>query len=138
ERRGSRVSIATELKHLAGRGVRIEILHGAVPSEPFLNEVRTGEPFPPGTFETKFCSRVHMKLVLVDYREIYFGSANFTGAGIGARHADSRNFEVGIFTHSEVLLDRAMELFDRVWSGTACRSCLRAKKCPEPLEGISF
>ncbi|MHC4600568.1 MAG: phospholipase D family protein [Planctomycetota bacterium] len=133
----ARKSIVSELRRTARRGVRIEILHGAVPSEPFLHEIRTGEPFPPDRFELRFCPRVHLKLVIVDYATLYLGTANLTGAGLGARHPDSRNFEMGIITRSEAVLDEAMALFDRIWSGEACGGCLRRKDCPDPLESLT-
>ncbi|MHC5040460.1 MAG: phospholipase D-like domain-containing protein [Planctomycetota bacterium] len=134
----TRPGIVSLLRNIAEEGVVVEILHGAVPSEPFLQEVRTGPPFPQGRFAMKFCPRVHLKLVVIDYRALYLGTANLTGAGMGARKPDSRNFEMGLFTRSETWLDTAMSLFDRIWSGTACESCMRKRDCPEPLEGIAF
>ena len=135
---GPRRSAVAAIRELAGRGVRVEILHGGVPTEPFLHEIRTGPAMPAGTFEMKLCPRVHWKAVVIDYRTAYFGSANFTGAGIGARDARSRNFELGFLTESEALLDEANAFFDRIWSGEECDRCLRRKECPVPLEGISF
>jgi len=133
-----RASILSLLRESAGRAVRIEILHGAVPSEPFLRELRSDTPFPPGRFESKFCPRVHFKAVIVDYRSLYHGSANFTGAGLGDRSPRTRNFELGVWTEDEHALDTVMALFDGIWSGEACKSCGLRRKCPEPLEGIAF
>jgi phosphatidylserine/phosphatidylglycerophosphate/cardiolipin synthase-like enzyme len=132
----TRRSAVTAIRELAGAGVSVEILHGGVPTEPFLHEIKTGPPMPPGRFEMKFCPRVHWKAVVIDYKTLYVGSANFTGAGIGARDARSRNFELGFLTGSEALLDEANALFDRIWTGEECVSCLRRKECPEPLEGF--
>jgi phosphatidylserine/phosphatidylglycerophosphate/cardiolipin synthase-like enzyme len=138
-RRGNtRVSFVTLLRDLARKGVRIEILHGGVPSEPFLQELKTGPPFPAGHFEMKYCSRVHLKTAVVDYRWLYLGSANFTGAGLGARSPDTRNFEMGLWTQGEEALDMAMALFDHVWSAEACSTCKIKRNCPDPLEGVSY
>ena len=37
----------------------------------------------------------HWKIVVVDNRFAYWGSANFTGAGLGARSPGRRNLELG-------------------------------------------
>lgn len=133
-----RKSFVSCLRDLARAKVRIEILHGAVPSQPFLDEIRKSTPLPPGSFTMKFCPRLHLKAAVVDYRDLYLGTANFTGAGLGARSAKTRNFELGLWTRSEALVDAVMLLFDRVWTGEACSDCGRRRQCPEPLESISF
>ncbi len=82
----------------------------------------------------RLCPRVHFKAVIVDYRALYIGSANFTGAGMGAKDAKRRNFEAGVWTKSPWLLDRVNMLFDSVWSGESCADCGRKSSCPVPLE----
>ncbi len=133
-----RMSFVALLRRLAKQGVRIEILHGGVPSEPFLHDLRTGPAFPAGSLEMKYCPRVHLKIAVVDYRWLYMGTANFTGAGLGARSPDTRNFEMGLWTNREDALDASMALFDHVWTGRACETCRRKRDCPVPLESISF
>lgn len=119
---------------LARRGVSVEILHGAVPSGPILRDLKSAWPPPNRNFCMRLCPRVHFKAVMVDYKRIYVGSANFTGAGMGAKNDDRRNFEVGIWTGSQVIMDRVNMLFDSIWSGEACGSCGRRAYCPVPLE----
>ena len=53
------------------------------------------------------CPRVHLKLIAVDGSSLYLGSANFTGAGLGAKGDGRRNFEMGIVTDDEGMLDAA-------------------------------
>ena len=65
---------------------------------------------------------------------LYVGSANFTGAGLGARGEGRRNFELGISTDDDVLLDAAQLRFDRIWSGRECGSCKLRSECPAPLD----
>ena len=44
------------------------------------------------------CPRVHFKMFVFDCKEVYIGSANLTGAGIGMKAEGTRNFEAGILT----------------------------------------
>ncbi|MGA2447048.1 MAG: phospholipase D-like domain-containing protein [Polyangiaceae bacterium] len=61
--------------------------------------------------------RVHLKLVAIDGALLYLGSANFTGAGLGAKGDGRRNFELGIVTDDEWMLDVAQQRFDFLWRG---------------------
>ena len=75
-----------------------------------------------------------MKIVAIDGRLLYVGSANFTGAGLGARAPGRRNFELGVLTDDEYLLDEAQSEFDAVWSGRECKSCKLRSACPRPID----
>jgi phosphatidylserine/phosphatidylglycerophosphate/cardiolipin synthase-like enzyme len=79
---------------------------------------------------------VHLKLVVVDGSEAYLGSANFTGAGMGAKAEGRRNFELGVTTRDHVLVDAAQRRFDRIWSGAECGSCRLRRQCPAPLDQL--
>ena len=46
--------------------------------------------------ERLLCPRVHFKMLVFDGEEVYIGSANLTGAGIGMKTDNKRNFEAGI------------------------------------------
>jgi phosphatidylserine/phosphatidylglycerophosphate/cardiolipin synthase-like enzyme len=48
--------------------------------------------------ERILCPRVHLKSLIIDGRFAYVGSANLTGAGMGAKSDRRRNFESGIIT----------------------------------------
>ena len=48
--------------------------------------------------ERMLCPRVHFKCIIVDGVKAYFGSANLTGAGMGAKSEKKRNFENGVLT----------------------------------------
>jgi phosphatidylserine/phosphatidylglycerophosphate/cardiolipin synthase-like enzyme len=122
---------------LASRGVDVEVLHGAVPSGPFLADLKKSWPPPGDRVSLKLCPRVHFKAVIVDYRGLYLGSANFTGAGMGAKSPAKRNFEIGIFTETPEMLDAVNMLFDSIWFGEACETCGRKAHCPVPLEEFS-
>ena len=50
------------------------------------------------------CPRVHFKMLIFDFETAYIGSANLTGAGIGMKSSNRRNFEAGILTDSPTLI----------------------------------
>lgn len=83
--------------------------------------------------ERQLCPRVHFKIMVFDYREVYVGSANLTGAGIGAKGAKKRNFEAGILTDDFGIVDAACNQFDDVWTGEQCDGCLRRNVCGDPI-----
>jgi phosphatidylserine/phosphatidylglycerophosphate/cardiolipin synthase-like enzyme len=80
------------------------------------------------------CPRVHQKTILADGKLLYIGSANLTGAGVGAKSENRRNFEVGIITDEPAMIDRADSLFELIWCGDMCLKCGRKSVCPCPLE----
>jgi phosphatidylserine/phosphatidylglycerophosphate/cardiolipin synthase-like enzyme len=82
------------------------------------------------------CLRVHLKMIAVDGALLYLGSANFTGAGLGAKGEHRRNFEAGIVTDDEWLLDAMQATFDAIWTGTHCATCQLRSECPKPLNGF--
>ena len=61
-------------------------------------------------------------------------SANFTGAGLGAKGEGRRNFEMGVVLEDDVLLDTVQSRFDRIWSGRECGACQLRSICPKPLD----
>ena len=85
----------------------------------------------------RVCPRVHMKTVVVDAGLVYLGSANWTGAGLGAKGEGRRNFETGIVTSDERIIDLVQERFDRIWRGAECGSCRLREVCEMPLDEIS-
>ena len=124
-------SIVQVLRNLADRGVEIRLLHAGTPSAPALRELR--KALPKG-LTIRRCPRLHAKAVVVDCRAMYLGSANLTGAGLGAKADGKRNFEMGIWTESPALIDGVLEQFNALWEGHQCQSCRRKDVCPVPLE----
>lgn len=129
--RGRARSIVAVLASLARRGVEVRVLHAGVPSAPALEELR--KEIPPGLVFRR-CPRLHAKVVVVDCRAMYLGSANLTGAGLGAKADGRRNFEIGIWTESTSLVDGVLAQFDGLWEGACCATCRRRDVCPVPLE----
>jgi phosphatidylserine/phosphatidylglycerophosphate/cardiolipin synthase-like enzyme len=126
-------SILDVFDELAGRGVELRILHAGPPSRAFLAALARN-PRLGHTLTLRACPRVHFKTVIVDGAFVYVGSANWTGAGLGAKGAGRRNFELGFAGSDDGLLDRAQEMLDRIWRGGACRGCKLREVCPAPLD----
>jgi phosphatidylserine/phosphatidylglycerophosphate/cardiolipin synthase-like enzyme len=132
--RGRYVSLTERFEGLVQAGVEIRILHGALPSGPFRASRRKRRGLATPRFELRHCPRVHLKMIVVDGRYLYLGSANFTGAGLGAKGEGRRNFELGVALEDDVLLDAAQARFDRIWSGAECGACRLRSTCPAPLD----
>ncbi|HOF17898.1 MAG TPA: phospholipase D-like domain-containing protein [Phycisphaerae bacterium] len=129
---GRAVSFLELMEQLAERGAEVHVLHSGVPSGP-LRERLAKRPLPDGMILRR-CPRVHAKAVIVDGRRMYLGSANLTGAGLGAKSARRRNFEAGVWTDDVSLIDPVLDMLQEVWTGGACADCGRREHCPEPLE----
>jgi phosphatidylserine/phosphatidylglycerophosphate/cardiolipin synthase-like enzyme len=138
--------LAVFAEHVA-RGIEIRILHAGEPSRPFRAELARhpglapaastagATSLAPGSFEMRLCPRVHFKAVVIDGAEVYLGSANWTGAGLGAKGERRRNFELGVMSRDDLLLDEIQRYFDVLWHGTPCRACRLRHMCPKPLDG---
>jgi phosphatidylserine/phosphatidylglycerophosphate/cardiolipin synthase-like enzyme len=132
---GRYVSLLERFVDLVNRGVEIRLLHARAPSLAFAAALRRAKTcLTPPAFEARECPRSHLKLIIVDGAYLYLGSANFTGAGLGAKGDGRRNFEMGIATDDDVLLDQAQLRFDRIWSGKECKACRLRTVCPAPLD----
>jgi len=133
ERGGSFASVLALFSELAGRGVELRILHAELPSRPFRASFEKRRRLTRGGLTLKICPRVHFKAVLVDHAWVYVGSANFTGAGLGAKSEGKRNFELGLCTEDFETVDRVQALFESVWTGVECASCRLRSVCPDPI-----
>lgn len=131
---GRMVPFLQILAGLLKRGVGIRLIHAKEPGSAFRQDF---DRFP-GLWkylERVLCPRVHFKCIIIDGRLAYFGSANLTGAGMGAKAAVRRNFENGVWTDDPVLIDPLAEQFDSVWRGSHCLKCGRRKYCIDcPLD----
>ena len=132
--RGAYRSILSDLDRLARKRVELRILHATLPSRPFRAEFDRHPTLVAGGLQLRQCPRVHLKAIIIDGRTLYLGSANWTGAGLGAKGSGRRNFELGIVTEDEQLLDHVQALYDRIWRGGECRGCRLRDRCEAPLD----
>ena len=129
--RRTAASIVEVFRKLAEDGVEIRLLHSGTPSEAALRELKRALPV---RMTIRRCPRLHAKAVIVDCCAMYLGSANLTGAGLGAKADGKRNIELGIWTTSSALIDGVLEHFNALWEGRRCEGCRRKEVCPVPLE----
>ncbi len=120
------------LAKLLKRGVEIRLIHAKEPGPAFRVDF---DKFPilKSDLERMLCPRVHFKMIIFDFESVYIGSANLTGAGIGMKSNNRRNFEVGILTNEISLVESAIEEFDSVWRGAHCGKCGRKQFCSDPI-----
>ncbi len=127
------VSVLAHLDELAARGIELRLLHAEIPSRPFREELAQHPRLVAGGLALRRCPRVHMKVVIVDGHFLYLGSANWTGAGLGAKGSGRRNFELGFVTDDALLLDQVQALYEQLWTGGECGACKLREDCPGPL-----
>ena len=135
-RRGNYRSVLEVLAELSRNGVELRLLHAAMPSRPFRKSFDAQPELVAGGLEMRVCPRVHLKTVVVDARLVYLGSANWTGAGLGAKGEGRRNFELGILSSDGLLIDQVQDRFDRIWRGAECAGCRLRDECEMPLDEI--
>lgn len=121
------------LAKLLKRGVEIRLIHAKEPG-PAFREDFDRYPILKIGLERILCPRVHFKMLLFDFETAYIGSANLTGAGIGMKSSNRRNFEAGILTDEATLVEAAIEQFDSVWRGEHCPHCGRRQYCADPIK----
>jgi len=126
------VSFLSTLNDLVKKNVAIRLLHAKEPGENFRNSF---DKYPKliDSIERQLCPRVHFKHIIIDGKFAYTGSANLTGAGLGIKSENTRNFESGIITTNANLIESIMDQFDEVWMGNFCKSCKRKEYCNDPI-----
>lgn len=128
-------SVLKVFDELARKQVELRILHASPPSRPFREEFDRHPRLYRGGLELRACPRLHFKAVVVDGTLLYLGSANWTGAGLGAKGTGRRNFELGLVTEDLGLLDEVQGLFEALWRGAGCAGCRLRDSCEAPLDG---
>ena len=120
------------IDELIGRGVEVRLIHAKEPGPNFRQDFDRYKRLVT-LLERVMCPRVHFKIIIIDQKLCYIGSANLTGAGMGMKSATRRNFEAGILTDDRTLISQAIEEFDKVWRGSECQHCQRRRHCPDPI-----
>ena len=118
------------LAGLLRRGVELRLIHAKEPGPAFRQDFDRYPGLWKGV-ERVLCPRVHFKCIIADGVRACFGSANLTGAGMGAKGENRRNFENGVLTDDPALLEPLAEQFDAVWRGAHCARCGRRQYCTD-------
>lgn len=114
------------------KGVEVRLIHAKEPG-PAFREDFDKYPILYDGLKRVLCPRVHFKMLIFDCEEAYIGSANLTGAGMGMKSENRRNFEAGILTDNPKIVEAAMEEFDKVWRGEMCKKCQRKTFCLDKI-----
>ena len=120
------------LSNLVKNGVEIRLIHAKEPGPAFREDFDKYPVLIKG-MERVLCPRVHFKIIIFDLKTAYIGSANLTGAGLGMKGENTRNFEAGILTSEKELVKAAINQFDTVWMGSFCMNCKRKEFCGDPI-----
>ncbi len=132
--KGRFVPFLEVLADLVDCGVEIRLIHAKEPGPRFRKDFdRYPVLIHSDRFERVLCPRMHAKMIIIDGKRAYLGSANLTGAGIGSKAANRRNFEAGVFTSDPEMLGELIEFFDSFWIGDSCPHCAHRDRCPEPI-----
>ncbi|MDF1860959.1 MAG: phospholipase D-like domain-containing protein [Verrucomicrobiales bacterium] len=119
---------------LVSEGVEIRLIHAKEPGPRFRKDFdRFPQLINSDRFERVLCPRNHMKAVIVDGKRAFLGSANLTGAGMGAKSTTRRNFECGMMVDSKETVGGLMDMFDQLFIGEHCIKCDRRDVCPDPI-----
>ncbi|MBO4590866.1 MAG: hypothetical protein J5698_07850 [Bacteroidaceae bacterium] len=124
-------SFISFLMEKAKQGISVQIICSS-PSKSFKEEYEElYEQMNPGPFKIFFCIRNHAKVVIIDDKVAYMGSANVTKAGLGQGIISPGNFEAGILTEETALVSSVKEFFTKILDGDYCDGCHRSNQCIE-------
>jgi len=126
----SMVPFLEVLSDLLDKNVLIRLIHAKEPGPVFRKDFDRYPNLIAG-LERILCPRAHFKAVIIDGTFIYTGSANLTGAGMGAKSSTRRNFEAGIISDDMELVNKVMKQFDTIWMGSQCKKCNRKEFCAD-------
>jgi phosphatidylserine/phosphatidylglycerophosphate/cardiolipin synthase-like enzyme len=122
------------LSNLVESGVAVRLIHAKEPGPRFRQDFdRFDALLDSELFERILCPRVHTKAIVIDGIRAFVGSANLTGAGLGAKQEDRRNFEAGFVFDDQAHLNQLMHWIDELYLGQYCHSCKRRSYCPDPI-----
>jgi len=120
------------IAQLIRRGVEVRLIHAKEPGPNFREDFDKYLVLF-SRLKRVLCPRVHFKMFVFDCKEVYVGSSNLTGAGVGMKAETTRNFETGILTDDPQIVEQSMNQFDEVWMGKHCKSCRRREYCGDPI-----
>lgn len=118
------------LSDLAEARVEIRLIHTKEPGPAFREDFDKYPALIEGV-ERVLCPRVHFKIIVFDLKTAYVGSANLTGASLGLKGENTRNFEAGVLSSNKEFVKNAASQFDSVWMGSYCKDCKRKQFCSD-------
>ncbi len=119
------------LMEKANHGIPVNIICSR-PSNSFMIEYEEFyEQMKPKCFKMFNCLRNHAKIIIIDDKSAYVGSANVTPAGLGEGVMSPGNFEAGFMTDNPDYISSLRTLFSEIMNGAYCENCHLANKCIE-------
>ena len=135
ERYGGYVPFLELLADLVSSGVAVRLIHAKEPGPRFREDFdQYNELVNSDLFERILCPRVHTKAVIIDNEIAFVGSPNLTGAGMGSKHEDKRNFEAGFLFDTAEEIQSLVTWVDQLYLGELCHTCKRRDYCPDPID----
>ncbi|MGD2054937.1 MAG: phospholipase D-like domain-containing protein [Gammaproteobacteria bacterium] len=135
ERYGGFVPFLELLADLVANGVAVRLVHAKEPGPRFREDFDQYEELVNSElFERVLCPRVHTKAVIIDNEIAFIGSPNLTGAGMGSKHEDKRNFEAGFIFDDPDDIRKLVSWVDELYLGELCTTCKRRDYCPDPID----
>ena len=132
---GDFVPLLELLADKVSQGVAVRLIHAKEPGLRFREDFdRFDELVNSELFERILCPRVHTKAIIIDNAVAFIGSPNLTGAGMGSKHQDKRNFEAGFLFDDAEHVQQLINWVDELYLGEYCLSCKRRNYCPDPID----
>lgn len=134
---GGYVPLLEVLADKVSQGVAVRLIHAKEPGPRFREDFdRFDELVESDLFERILCPRVHTKAIVIDNVMAFVGSPNLTGAGLGSKHDDKRNFEAGFLFDDADDIRKLVGWIDALYLGEHCATCKRREYCPDPIDGL--
>lgn len=130
KKNSSMVPFLEILSDLIKKKVAVRLIHAKEPGPNFRRDFDKYPNLIKG-MQRILCPRIHFKSIVVDGRFAYTGSANLTGAGMGAKSPNKRNFEAAFITTDPKLVDSIAQQFEDLWTGKHCPECKRKDYCAD-------
>ncbi len=122
------------LSDLVERKVAVRLIHAKEPGPRFRQDFDQYDALINNElFDRILCPRVHSKAIIIDGLLAFVGSPNLTGAGLGAKSDDRRNFEAGFLFDDPGHIEQLTHWVDELYIGKYCQTCKRREYCPDPI-----